>query len=86
MNNDIDEFWKYLLYIQEQSRTHIYNYGNFVCRLAIIQLSTRNEVFILDVIALTDNVKDSDLQQFAENVFANPQVLKLGNYYIIITT
>ena len=63
-----------------------YNHGNFVCRLAIIQLSTRNEVFILDVIALTDNVKDSDLQQFAENVFANPQVLKLGNYYIIITT
>lgn len=63
-----------------------HNHGNFVCRLAIIQLSTRNEVFILDVIALTDSVKDSDLQQFAENVFANPQVLKLGNYHIIITT
>lgn len=73
-------------YTYKSSRGHTYNHGNFVSRLAIIQLSTRNEVFILDVIALTDNVKDSDLQQFAENVFANPQVLKLGNYYIIITT
>lgn len=75
-----------IYYTYKNSRGHTYNHGNFVCRLAIIQLSTRNEVFILDVIALTDNVKDSDLQQFAENVFANPQVLKLGNYYIIITT
>lgn len=73
-------------YPYKSSRGHKYNHGDFVCRLAIIQLSTRNEVFILDVIALTDNVKDSDLQQFAENVFANPQVLKLGNYYIITTT
>ncbi|KAL9988623.1 hypothetical protein ACROYT_G003089 [Oculina patagonica] len=47
-------------------------------RLAIIQLSTWSEVFILDMIALTDNVKDSDMQQFAENFFANPHVLKLG--------
>jgi len=47
-------------------------------RLAIIQLSTWSEVFVLDMIALTDNVKDSEIQQFAENFFANPQVLKLG--------
>lgn len=47
-------------------------------RLAIIQLSTWSEVFILDMITLTDNVKDSEIELFAENFFANPQVLKLG--------
>lgn len=47
-------------------------------RLSIIQLSTWTEVFILDVIAMTDNVRDSEIQQFAESFFANPQVLKLG--------
>lgn len=47
-------------------------------RLAIIQLSTWSEVFILDVIALMDNVKDSEMQLFANNFFANPHVLKLG--------
>ena len=50
----------------------------FSCRLSIIQLSTWNEVFILDVIAMTDNVKDAEMQQFAESFFANPRVLKLG--------
>ena len=50
----------------------------FVFRLAIIQLSTRSEVFILDVIALMGNVKDSEMQLFANNFFANPHVLKLG--------
>lgn len=50
------------------------------CRLSIIQLSTWTEVFILDVIAMTDNVKDSEIQQFAESFFANPHVLKLGKY------
>ena len=75
-----------IYYTHKSGRGHTYNHGNFFCRLAIIQLSTRYEVFILDVIALTDSVKDSDLQQFAEKFFANPQVLKLGNYFIIITT
>lgn len=35
-------------------------------------------MFILDVIAMTDNVKDAEMQQFAESFFANPHVLKLG--------
>ena len=48
------------------------------CRLAIIQLSTWNEVYILDMMSLTDNVKDSEMKHFAESFFANPQVLKLG--------
>ena len=30
------------------------------------------------MIALADNVKDSEMQQFAESFFANPRVLKLG--------
>ena len=54
------------------------------CRLAIIQLSTWSEVFILDMLALTDNVKDSEMQQFAENFFANPRVLKLGKYFLSV--
>jgi len=54
----------------------------FFCRLAIIQLSTWNEVFILDMISLTDNVKDSEMKDFAESFFANPQVLKLGKQFI----
>ena len=27
---------------------------------------------------MTDNVKDAEMQQFAESFFANPRVLKLG--------
>lgn len=54
------------------------------CRLAIIQLSTWNEVFILDMITLTDNVKDSEMKHFAESFFANPQVLKLGKQLIFV--
>ena len=54
------------------------------CRLAIIQLSTWNEVYILDMMSLTDNVKDSEMKHFAESFFANPQVLKLGKQFIFV--
>lgn len=57
----------------------------FFSRLAIIQLSTWNEVFILDMISLTDNVKDSEMKHFAENFFANRQVLKLGIQFIFVS-
>ena len=43
-----------------------------------MQLSIWNKVFILDMIALAENVEDSEMQQFAENFFANREVLKLG--------
>ena len=43
-----------------------------------MQLSIWNKVFILDMIAMKDKVKDSEMQQFAESFFANPRVLKLG--------
>ena len=35
-------------------------------------------MFILDMIAMKDKVKDAEMQQFAESFFANPRVLKLG--------
>ena len=41
-------------------------------------------MFILDMITLTDNVEDSDIQQFADNFFANPHVLKLGKWFIFV--
>ncbi|KXJ29534.1 Geranylgeranyl transferase type-2 subunit beta [Exaiptasia diaphana] len=47
-------------------------------RLATIQLATRTEVFILDMIAILDNVDDDLLQKFGKEVFSNPTVLKLG--------
>ncbi|XP_048579559.1 exonuclease mut-7 homolog isoform X2 [Nematostella vectensis] len=47
-------------------------------KLAIIQLATWNEVFILDMIALKTNVSSEQLTEFAFAVFANPRVLKLG--------
>ena len=50
----------------------------FLRRVSIMQLSLWNKVFILDMIALADNVKVSEMQQFAESFFANPRVLKLG--------
>lgn len=62
---------------------HMLMYYVFFYRLAIIQLSTWNEVFILDMISLTDNVKDSEMKHFAESFFANPQVLKLGKQFIV---
>ena len=43
-----------------------------------MQLSIENKVFILDMIALADDDKVSEMQQFAESFFANPRVLKLG--------
>ena len=43
-----------------------------------MQLSYWRNVFILDLIALKGNVKDSEMQQFAESFFANHGVLKLG--------
>ena len=43
-----------------------------------MQLSLWNKVFILDMIALAENVEDSEMQQFAESFFANREVLKLG--------
>lgn len=39
-------------------------------------------MFILDMIALTDNVKDAEMQQFADSFFANPHVLKLGKHFL----
>ena len=50
----------------------------FLRRVSIMQLSIWNKVFILDMIAMKDKVKDSEMQQFAESFFANPRVLKLG--------
>ena len=43
-----------------------------------MQLAIKNKVFILDMIALADDVNVSEMQQFAESFFANPRVLKLG--------
>ena len=41
-------------------------------------------MFILDMISLTDNVKDSEMKHFADSFFANPQVLKLGAQIIFV--
>lgn len=68
---------------REQDFFHMLMYYVFFYRLAIIQLSTWNEVFILDMISLMDNVKDSEMKHFAESFFANPQVLKLGKQFIV---
>ena len=41
-------------------------------------------MFILDMISLMDNVKDSEMKHFAESFFASPQVLKLGKQFIFV--
>jgi hypothetical protein len=47
-------------------------------RLSIVQLSLRDRVFILDVIALAEQVPDGLILAFGNAVFANENVLKLG--------
>ncbi|XP_028395062.1 exonuclease mut-7 homolog [Dendronephthya gigantea] len=47
-------------------------------RLSIVQLSLRDRVFILDVIALAEHVPESLLLAFGNAVFSNENVLKLG--------
>ena len=47
-------------------------------RLSIVQLSLRDRVFILDVIALAEQVPENFLLAFGNAFFANENVLKLG--------
>ena len=43
-----------------------------------MQLSVRDSVYILDVIALVEEVEEASLLSFGNAVFANENVLKLG--------
>ena len=47
-------------------------------RLSIVQLSLRDRVYILDVIALAEQVPENFLLAFGNAFFANENVLKLG--------
>ncbi|XP_046844991.1 exonuclease mut-7 homolog isoform X2 [Xenia sp. Carnegie-2017] len=47
-------------------------------RLSIVQLSLRDRVFILDVIAIANEVPRNTILSFGNAVFANANVLKLG--------
>lgn len=56
-----------------------------IFRLSIVQLSLRDSVYILDVIALAEKVKSPSLLSFGNDVFANEKVLKLGTVLNIYT-
>lgn len=66
--------------IQFVSLCHLIQILLFICRLAIIQLSLRDQVFILDVIALAEQVPESVILAFGDSVLANDRVLKLGEH------
>ncbi|CAB3998303.1 exonuclease mut-7 homolog, partial [Paramuricea clavata] len=60
-------------------------------RLSIVQLSLRDRVFILDIIALAEQVPEGLILAFGNAVFANENVLKLGygvesDFKALITT
>lgn len=48
------------------------------CDLALIQVATFDTVYILDVLALGPTSPDGLWEQFANELFANPDILKLG--------
>ena len=52
------------------------NFG--ILRLAVLQLATRDFVFILDMVALTGAVSQSQQVSFIETLFHSPDTTKLG--------
>ena len=57
-----------------------------VFRLAIIQLATYTEVFVLDIIALFNNVTNNQLEEFGERLFTSSDCLKLGQYHATLVS
>ena len=52
------------------------NFG--ILRLAVLQLATRDFVFLLDMVALTGAVSQSQQVSFIETLFHSPDTIKLG--------
>lgn len=53
--------------------------------MSIVQLSLRDRVFILDVIAIANEVPRNTILSFGNAVFANANVLKLGKEMGVIS-
>ena len=50
------------------------------CRIALLQLATREVIYLLDVITLTTRITKDILQNFMAAVFSSPDTIKLGSY------
>jgi len=46
--------------------------------MALLQLATRQRVYLLDMLTLTTVLSDHDWNALAEQLFANENVLKIG--------
>jgi len=49
-----------------------------VFRIALLQLATRQAVYLLDMIALTASVSEDVLRSFTAAVFSSKDTIKLG--------
>lgn len=59
------------------------SFGTHMNELALIQIATRSEVFILDVIKLGSSVSHL-WQEVGTFLFNNCDILKLGMYFFIL--
>lgn len=48
-------------------------------RVAIVQIATRDKVFLLDLINLPKSVDEDRLKNFMQRIFCNEKLLKLGS-------
>ena len=46
----------------------------------MLQLAVKDQVFLLDLLSLSEILSEDMWIEFAESFFCSPNVLKLGNY------
>ena len=55
--------------------------ANLSNKMALLQLATRSNIFLLDMLVLQNILIDQDWYHLAASVFANDDVLKLGRLW-----
>ena len=50
--------------------------------MALLQLATTENIFLLDMLALTECMTEADWEAFAGRLFANPNLVKLGKLHL----
>ncbi|KAG8194560.1 hypothetical protein JTE90_013304 [Oedothorax gibbosus] len=72
--NDITKNYS-MLGIDSEWKPH---FGLTKDRLSLIQIAVHDKVYILDVIALSDCLSTDDWDKLNEDIFGNPNIVKLG--------
>ena len=52
----------------------------FLFRMALLQIANAENIFLCDMLALADQMTKDDWKAFAEQLFVNPDIIKLGQF------